>query len=114
MKKAIIAVMAVTLLTIVHFGLTFVLFLMDFSVGMSQFDTGDDPTIIENALHVAATVMMWPIFEPMAKWGGHFVAQLFPGVLGYIPMLTNSLVWGLAVWLILGRAMWRRKRSTEP
>ena len=109
MIKKITIVLAIAIL---HFGLTVLLFLMDFSNMMSAFDDGAHPTTQQNLIHLTTTVMTWPIMDPLIRWGGRSVTQLFPGMLGYIPMFLNSLVWGLAGLLVITILM--KKRRTEP
>ena len=106
MKKKIITI---TVLTLLHFGLTIVLSIMDLSAGMSRFDTGANPTMGNNVLHFVTTMLRWPIFEPLFKWGGRLASQLFSGILGYIPMLLNSLVWGILGWIIIDKVMKKRR-----
>ena len=75
-------------------------------MGMARFDTGDiTSSASEKIIHGLGEFLMWPLFAPLIKWGSRLVTRLFPGLLVYIPLLLNSLIWALVItWL------WRRIR----
>jgi hypothetical protein len=95
-------------LTLGHAALSFVLFMASLGSAMSRFDTGAAATAGERVLETVAEILLWPIFAPLAHWGGRNVDALFPGVLGYVPLLLNSLLWALAIALL-----WRRMRRVR-
>lgn len=95
-------------LTLGHAALSFVLFIASFGSTMSRFDTGQAASAGERLLETVAEILLWPIFAPLAHWGGRSVNALFPGVLGYVPLLLNSLLWALAIVLL-----WRRMRRAR-
>ena len=109
MKKKTIVLLSTTVL---HFGLTVSLFLAEFSAGMNRFEAGTTSTAGDSLLHFVAITLMWPIFYPMVNWGGQFASKFFPGILGYVPMLLNSLIWGfMSLWFF--NLMTGQKSNTE-
>lgn len=89
--------------TLGHAALSFVLLIASFGAGMGRFDTGETATAGQRILDRVAEILLWPLFAPLAQWGGPTVNALLPGVLGYIPLLLNSLLWALAIVFV-----WRR------
>ena len=76
-------------------------------MGMARFDTGNTAlSASEKIIHWLGEILMWPLFAPLTRWGGRWLTHLFSGLLGYIPLLLNSLIWALVItWL------WRRIRE---
>ena len=100
---------AIILITIGHATVTLILFLRHFGMGMSRFEAPTPITSQERVLGGIVEVLMWPVFAPLTHWGGKWANNLFPGLLGYIPFLLNSLVWALVVvWF------WRKIRGETP
>ncbi|MBL0226352.1 MAG: hypothetical protein IPQ16_12540 [Geobacteraceae bacterium] len=96
------------LITICHATLTWLLFMLSFRMSMSRFDSGIPGMPGEHTLSKAAEIMMWPLITPILHWHPKWFYQVFPGLLGYIPLLLNSLLWALViVWL------WRRFAGTS-
>ncbi len=91
---------AIGLLTLAHAALSSVLLLISFSRAMTRFDSRDPERAVTTGAHILGAVteiLLWPLFAPLANWGGRWTHALFPGVLGYLPLLLNSLVWALAI-----------------
>jgi hypothetical protein len=109
MKRRIIEIAAITL---IHAALSMVVFLRDFSLGMRRFDTGADPTTLERVIHTTSQILFLPLFTPFVRHGGNMFHQVFGGILGYVPLLLNSLVWGTAIWITW--ELIQRRRRTEP
>jgi hypothetical protein len=109
-RKRIIALL---LLTLGHAVLSFGLFLISFSHSLSRFDMrAAEPKIAtagERALEVVVEILLWPLFAPLTQFGGRWVNAVFPGLLGYIPLLLNSFVWALGI-LFLWRLVRGRSR----
>ena len=87
-------------------------FLICFDQGMDRFDTGGQATAFERLACAMAAVLLSPICTLMVRW--KFASILFPGLLGYVPVLANSLVWAAAAWwlLALGRRRWHRPEAS--
>jgi len=93
----------IILITIGHATLTCLLFLQSFRMGMSRFDSGATAMSGERLLSGVVEIMMWPLITPIMHWQPKWFYRVFPGLLGYIPLLLNSLIWAFViVWL------WRR------
>ena len=105
MKKTIILIS----LTLIHAIVSFGVFLKDFSAGMSRFDTGQLPSLGEKTLGIFSTILLYPIFYPLSKWGGKIFLNIFPGILGYIPLLFNSFIWALAIYWVIKQVKTNRK-----
>ena len=81
-----------------HAAASWALFLSAFSVGMSRFDTGGPKSFLETALEASSNVLLNPVFVPVTSSAR--LRPFFPGLLGYVPLLLNSLVWAVLVWLL--------------
>jgi len=94
---------------VLHFALTVFLFISSFHIVM---DPGDPPaTTYQTIAAPVAHVLMWPVFVPLCAHTP--VGRLFPGLLGYIPMFINSLVWAIPLVLIFERLARSRVGSQE-
>ena len=85
-----------------HAAASWALFRSAFSMGMSRFDTGGPKSLLEAALETSSKVLLSPVF--MAATASARLRPLFPGLLGYLPLLLNSLVWAVLVWLLAAAA----------
>ena len=101
------------LITVIHFITAFGVSLYTFSAGMSRFDTNREATTIEMSARTISAVLLYPIFLPMVSLMGKTGAKLFPGVLGYIPMFANSLVWGVSISCLFGIAKRMKRRPNQ-
>ena len=88
--------------TVAHAALSVLALVGSYAAGMRSFDSGARPTLIEQTLDSAADLLLSPIFTGLLD---HEAGRLFPGLLGYLPVLLNSLLWALAAWLLL-RLTW--------
>ncbi len=94
-----------TSLTLIHAIISWLLFLKSLSYGMHRFDTSELPSLGEKIINVISAVLLWPIFYPLARWGGRAFHNIFQGLLGYIPLIINSFIWALAIYWVLERIM---------
>lgn len=92
--------------TLLHAVISWGLFLVSFAAGMSRFDTSAAAGIGEKVLRLLSRLLLWPIFYPLVEWGPRPLPWYFSGVLGYTPIILNSLIWGVAIWWLCFR---RRK-----
>jgi hypothetical protein len=76
---------------------------------MARFDSGADPSSSERFLEGLSAVLNFPVFaaairlEPAAQW--------FPGLLGYVPLFVNSVLWAVALLYIAKKI--RRSRTVH-
>jgi hypothetical protein len=96
-------------ITLGHAVLSFVLFMASVGATMGRLDTGEAATAGERIFGTVAEILLWPLFAPLADWGGRSVDAIFPGVLGYLPLLLNSLLWALAI--VIAWRWLRRRRA---
>ena len=65
---------------------------------MRRFDTIQDSSLGEKIIDIISTILLWPIFYPLTKWGGKFTHNIFHGLWGYIPLILNSFIWALVIY----------------
>ena len=85
-----------------HAAASWALLLSAFSMGMSRLDTGEPKSLLETALETSSNVLLNPVF--MAVTTSARLGPLFPGLLGYLPLLLNSLVWAVFIWFLAAAA----------
>ncbi len=73
----------------VHAAVSVSIFIWSFTLGMQRFDSGETETQLEMVLSFLSNVLYFPIvhLSHMAPKG------IFPGLVGYIPVLLNSFLW---------------------
>lgn len=98
MKKKVYLVV----ITALHFILTIGLMLFSFSEVMSRFDDGIPPTVKTHLFYTGMSILSFPIVS-LARLG----PSIYPGLLGYIPYILNSLLWAFVI--VYGLAWLRSK-----
>jgi hypothetical protein len=88
--------------SVVHFLGQVTSGVVSFSESMGRLDTGTPATLLERALASTSAVLGFPIL-PWIPPGA------FPGLSGYLPVVANSLLWGLAAGLLF--KVWRSRRE---
>jgi hypothetical protein len=81
---------------IVHAGTSVALFLCDLSLGMARFDSDLPPSGFERFVSIASTVLTSPVFTAATRCDR--LAVLFPGLLGWLPLVANSALWAVVSW----------------
>ena len=79
-----------------HFALFVASLFFSFSRGMSRFDTGAAPSALERVSDIAFLVLSYPLLPLLRA-----IRFDVPGVGGWLVIAANSLIWGLAVWLVI-------------
>jgi hypothetical protein len=82
--------------TIVHAGTSVALFFRDLSLVMARFDSGLPPSSVEQIISSASTALLWPVFTAATR--SSRIVVLFPGILGWVPLVANSALWAVASW----------------
>ena len=77
---------------------------------MHRFDTGELPSLGGKIIDIISTVLLWPVFYPVAMWGGR---NIFPGKSGYILLIINSFIWAIAIYWILKKVAINKKQITN-
>jgi len=80
----------------VHFVAFVALFFFTISRGMSRFDTGAAPSMLEQVARVAFAVLSFPLLPALRAIRFHL-----PGPAGWLVFAANSVLWGLAFWLVV-------------
>jgi hypothetical protein len=88
------------LISVIHFLASRVLFLWVFGREMQLFDTGRSPTVVETAAALVSRAFDFP----MSLVFGLVPHGWFPGLVGYIPLAINSLIWGVIFSLVISRS----------
>ena len=102
----------ILLIAVFHFIIALAISLYTFSAEMVRFDTGENATALEIFARAISAVLLCPAFLPMAKFMGKTGATLFSGMLGYIPLFLNSMIWGVSVSYLVG-VMRKIKRQPD-
>ena len=89
----------IILIAIAHFIVSRVLFIWSFGLGMARFDTGQPASARERTAEGASNVLDFPIRLIVDQ----LPPDLMPGLIGYIPFVVNSLIWGLVIWFVYSR-----------
>jgi len=88
----------VILFSLVHGIASLAAFASSFGLGMGRFDSGAAPSRGEAFLTTVSEVLLSPVFTGLSRLPA---AQfLFPGVLGWLPVAANSLLWAFFVWFL--------------
>ncbi len=89
-----------TFFTLGHMAISWTMYLLQFRVAAWAFGSETLGGVTERTLHVVSTVLLWPVFDPVVRFGGW---AFFPGSLSYVPLLVNSVVWAFAAFWVLRR-----------
>jgi len=97
----------------VHGALSAWLLVLAFSQGMDRFESGKPPTFAERAIEMLSDLLLSPVFKLTVK--SRLLSGLLPGLLGWLPVLANSVVWAFLTWWLLA-AVTRHfgRRSLRP
>lgn len=87
----------------VHFVTFATLFVISLGRGMSRFDSGAGPSTLDRIADGAAAVLSFPLLPLL-----HALQVHIPGPTGWLLFVANSLLWGVAVWLLLRVSGWTR------
>lgn len=102
MRKQIRTVAALTAL---HAVLSVGLMVFTFSAGMDRFETGAPASWFEKSARIASNILFLPLVYPLTHWAPAGIGKIFSGLLGYLPIILNSLLWGMSgAWLLAGRS----------
>jgi hypothetical protein len=93
---------------VVHSLVSIWLVVVAFGQGMTRFETGAEPTFVERTVDFLSGLLPSPLFTLVVK--SKVLGAAFPGLLGWAPLLANSVLWAfLAWWLIaIGRRLTSR------
>jgi hypothetical protein len=66
---------------------------------MDRFDSGLPATFGEKTIELVSGILLSPVFKLATE--SRLLRDLFPGLLGYLPMLANSVLWAFLTWWLL-------------
>jgi hypothetical protein len=66
---------------------------------MDRFDSGLPPTSADKAVEALSDFLLSPLFKLATR--STLVGKLFSGLLGYLPLLANSVLWAFLTWWLL-------------
>jgi hypothetical protein len=103
-------VMLFIAVTGIHVASSIVLLLYVFGAGMARFDSGAAASATESVAGWAFAILSFPLLTLLER----IPAVRFPGLWGYVPVVANGAIWGLAAvlvqWRLRARAPQRRAR----
>ena len=85
-------------------------FVESFALGMARFDTGAEAGTEETVLLQASQVLLFPLVTLIFRFEG--AGSFFPGLLGLLPVIANSLLWSFVAWWLYS-AIRRWYRGSE-
>ena len=90
----------------IHVVTSIVLLFYVFGSGMARFDTGAPERATESIARWVFAVLSFPVLTLLERMP---IAR-FPGLWGYVPVLANASLWGLAAIAI---RRWLRARASQ-
>ena len=87
---------------VVHSVVSVWVFLVAFTRGMARLDTGGEATFVERAADFLSQILLSPLFMLVTK--SKVLGAAFPGVLGWAPLLANSILWAFLAWWLIALA----------
>ena len=83
----------VVIFSTLHFCVTFFFLILSFSFGMNNFDKGIiEPSLFEHIIGIISSILYFPLGYLALEY---LSPSTLPGLLGHIPMISNSLLWGV-------------------
>ena len=72
-----------------------------FAIALTQesSDSGLPATFGEKTIELVSDILLSPVFK--LAIGSGLLGNLFPGLLGYLPILANSVLWAFLAWWLL-------------
>jgi len=103
----------VLIFAVLHCITSLWLFFLDFGRALSHIDSPRTPTLGERVVSGPSTLLLSPIV-PLAA-SSKQISSLFPGLLGYVPWVANSVLWAFLTWwlIVLGRRLGARRLARE-
>ena len=89
-----------------HVASSIVLFLYVFGAGMARFDSGAPASVTESVAGWAFAILSFPFLTLLER----MPAARFPGLWGYVPLVANGAIWGLAAVAV----RWRLRMRASP
>jgi|SRR6185312_14484626 len=90
-------------IAILHLVVSVALTATTYALSMDRFDADAPPTPAERIIEVCLQVLCFPI----VRWAMASRVR-FPGLIGYLPFIVNSLLWATAIsWIY--RVIWHPK-----
>jgi hypothetical protein len=82
----------VLILAVAQLVVSVALIATDYALGMSRFDTGAPPGLVERVVEATARVLLFPIVTACLASG-----LRLPGPVQYLPFLLNGLLWAMVL-----------------
>lgn len=97
--------LSILVLSVLHLAVSGALLMASAGASLARLDTGADPAGATRIVDAVGRALLYPIFIP----GTTFLGTT-SGSVGWLLLLANSLVWGVAVHLLL---RWMRESRTR-
>jgi hypothetical protein len=95
----------VLLIAVAHLVVSVALIATAYALGMSRFDTGAPPGLVERVVEATARVLLFPIVTACLACG-----LRLPGPAQYLPFLVNGLLWAVVLVRVVPR-LWHLSRG---
>lgn len=70
-----------------------------FGLGMGRLDTGSPPSLFERVLEGLSLLLLSPLFTAFER--SELARLALPGLLGWLLVIANSLLWALGTWFVI-------------
>jgi hypothetical protein len=89
-----------------HLAASVALLLTSAGASLDRLETGSSPPLLERISSAVGNVLLYPVFIPFSG-----VLGMSSGVIGWMLLILNSLVWAAAVKYLLQIATAHRRRA---
>lgn len=107
-KKKIIFVGTIT---IAHALVSVGIMVFTFGKQMGRFDSLEPASLSERMLRALSEILFLPLFSVVVRVP--FLSKFFAGLLGYVPILLNSLIWGISIWYLYSWLTCKKEYETN-
>jgi hypothetical protein len=98
--------------TVIHALASVYTFVHSFALGLARLDTGAEAGVAETVLSQISQVLFLPLATPIMELEG--LDSFLPGLLGWLPVLANSLLWSFVAWWLYSTIRRWYRGSEDP
>ena len=94
-------------ISLVHFGILVVFFLISFSAGMDEFDGKREITGFERLSGIITEILMSPVGLLWNSWASKNIHDVIENIL----FISNSVIWGVSIEYLYNKYLFRTKNT---
>ena len=94
-------------ISLVHFGILVILFIISFSAGMDEFDGKREITEFERLSGIITEILMSPVGLLWNSWASKNIHDVIENIL----FIANSFIWGVSIEYLYSK-FWFRTKNT--